>query len=683
MNRPLKIYLGDLTYDTVAISTEAMPLNVGFIASYCLDKFGDKIEISIFKYISELEDAIINSPPDILGLSNYCWSQNISYEMFKLLKEKNPEALGIWGGPNFPIDLPSQEIFMKNFDAIDVYVPIDGEIGFSNIIEHVLQLNSPGQMQEKILEGPIDGCMTRNRLGEIQFSIPTIRIKKLDEIPSPYTTGLMDKFFDGKLVPMLQTNRGCPFYCTFCTDGKSEVNMVNKFSKERIKDEIYYIAKHVPKNTHSLFLSDLNFGMIPGDLETCDFIAESQKKFNYPHKIIATTGKNKKEQIIESIKRLNGSMVLYMSVQSLDQEVLSNIRRDNISAQKMLELAPTISNSGLNSMAEVILGLPGEKFENHLETLRKLVASKMDDIIVHTCMLLPGSEMNIPEQRKKWAFQTKFRILPRDFTTLRTGKKICEVEEVIIASKDMSFDEYVKLRMIGFTLWMSTKGILYDTLIKFLHQNNVDVFELFHQMVERLNTSPSTIQKIFDRFKQSTIDELYGSPEEIFSNIQDDAYYQDLLDGKGAINVYQFYQAVVLTECMNVWTEYALQISKELLIENDVFSEEIENEFAAISDYCRGSCFNPLGEDRLQTNPEFMINYDVTKWLSDKNNSLFLKDCKLSSPYKMIFNLSNEQFEIIEDTLKMYGDTIIGKTKVLKMVSQQTLWRTPTISSSN
>ena len=423
--------------------------------------------------------------------------------------------------------------------------------------------------------------------------------------------------------------------------------------------------------------------MIPGDLETCDFIAESQKKYNYPHKIIATTGKNKKEQIIESIKRLNGSMVLYMSVQSLDDEVLSNIRRDNISAQKMLELAPTISNSGLNSMAEVILGLPGEKFENHLETLRKLVASKMDDIIVHTCMLLPGSEMNIPEQRRKWKFQTKFRIHPRDFTILRTGKKVCEVEEVIIASKDMSFDEYVKLRMIGFTLWMSTKGILYDPLIKFLHQNNVDVFELFHQMVERLNTSPSAIQKIFDRFKQSTTDELYDSPEEIFSNIQDDTYYQDLLDGKGAINVYQYYQAVVLSECMNIWTEYALQISKELLVENKLFSEEIQKEFAAISDYCRGCCFNPLGEDRLQTNPEFMINYDVTKWLSDKNDSLFLKDCKLSSPYKIIFNLSNEQFEIIQDTLKMYGDTIIGKTKVLKMVSQQMLWRTPTMSSSN
>ena len=44
----LRIYLGDLTYDTVAISTEAMPLNVGFIGAYCKKKFGDRVEISSF-----------------------------------------------------------------------------------------------------------------------------------------------------------------------------------------------------------------------------------------------------------------------------------------------------------------------------------------------------------------------------------------------------------------------------------------------------------------------------------------------------------------------------------------------------------------------------------------------------------------------------------------------------------
>ena len=87
----MKIFLGDLTYPTVTIATEALPINIGYIASYCTKRFGSKVDIKLFKYIEELEKAINESPPDILGLSNYVWSQNVSNEMFKLFtKIKSP-----------------------------------------------------------------------------------------------------------------------------------------------------------------------------------------------------------------------------------------------------------------------------------------------------------------------------------------------------------------------------------------------------------------------------------------------------------------------------------------------------------------------------------------------------------------------------------------------------------------
>jgi hypothetical protein len=38
--------------------------------------------------------------------------------------------------------------------------------------------------------------------------------------------------------------------------------------------------------------------------------------------------------------------------------------------------------------------------------------------MAYTCMMLDGSEMNIPEHREKWGLHTKFRILPKDFTKL-------------------------------------------------------------------------------------------------------------------------------------------------------------------------------------------------------------------------------------------------------------------------
>ena len=676
MYKPLKIYLGDLTYDTVAVSTEAMPLNIAQIASYCNKCFGDKITITLFKYIDDLEKAIRDDPPSILGLSNYCWSHNVSKEIFKIMKEINPDALTVWGGPNFPIDFPSQKKFIGNVPEVDVYIPLDGEIGFSNLVEKALNTNNE-KIRSEILSGPLDGCIIKNLENKLEYTIAETRIRNLDEIPSPYTTGLLDKFFDGKLVPMLQTNRGCPFTCTFCTDGKEAVNIVNKFSKERVRSEILYIAQKVPTNTHSLFISDLNFGMIPGDLDTCNVIAEAQEKYDYPHKILSTTGKNNKEKIIQSIRRLNGTMALSMSVQSMDEQVLTNIKRQNISVDKMMELAPVIKEYDLLTTAEVILGLPGETYEQHLGTLRKLVEARMDDIVIHTCMLLDGSEMAMPEQRKKWKFETKFRMLPRDFTVLSNGKKICEIEEVIVGSKDMSFEEYLELRMIGFTLWMTNKGIVYDSMNKFLREKKVDVIEIFHQMVNQVNKASPKVKEVFEKFKNSTIGELYDSPEEIQQKIQDDKEYQKYVNGEEGINVMQYYHAYVLSKCMDDWTEYVIIIARELLENSGLVSKETLEEFNDVANYCRGTSHNPLGNDRMNTIPKFLFKYDITKWLSDKSNVLKISECKLNIPIEISFNLTEEQFKIVQDTADMYGNSLIGRTKTLKMVSQQSLWRNP------
>ena len=119
MKKPIRIFLGDLTYDTITVSTESFPLNVGYIASYCLSKFGSEIDITIFKYIDKLEKAIRENPRDILGLSNYVWNHRIGYELFTILHEIRPNAIKIWGGPNFPLDIPSQEKFMKKYEIVD------------------------------------------------------------------------------------------------------------------------------------------------------------------------------------------------------------------------------------------------------------------------------------------------------------------------------------------------------------------------------------------------------------------------------------------------------------------------------------------------------------------------------------------------------------------------------------
>ena len=681
MANPIRIFLGDLTYNTVGMSTASFPLNVGYIAAYCKKQFGSKVDITLFKYIDDLEASIYENPPDILGVSNYVWCHRIGLEMFDLARSQNPNVITVLGGPNFPQDLESQQSFMEKCSNVDFYVPIEGEIGFSNIIEEALSVSELGYKKEILFKKPIDGCVSRNPDGLVQFSMPKMRIKELDEIPSPYLTGLMDKFFDGELTPMIQTNRGCPFTCTFCVDGADTVNRVNQFGLGRVSSELNYIGEHVTSNIHSLHISDLNFGMYPRDLEICDGIVDIQKKYDYPHRVLSTTGKNKKERIIQAIEKLNGTMSLTMSVQSMDEQILRNIRRSNISVDQMLALEPTIKKVGLVTESEVILALPGETYQTQISTLKKLLSAKLDYIQVYTCMLINGSELNTPEQRKKWNFKTKFRILPRDFTTLRNGKNVIETEEVIVGSDTLSFEEYIELRTLSFSIFVTNIGIIYDSLLKFLRQNNIEVFDLFFQMMKQIDSASPSVQKIFDSVKNDMVDELWDSPEDIQTHYQEQEEYEKLLSGEAARNVMQYHNALVRYSCMDEWTQFAGNIVFGLLKRKKIINYELENQLKNIINYCTGLGHNTLGDDRMSTNPKFLFYYDIKNWLTDKNNKT-LNQFKFDKKRTISFQFSRNDSKIIQDELERQNVNS-GMGQALKNIPLQIQFRKPKAISQN
>jgi radical SAM superfamily enzyme YgiQ (UPF0313 family) len=668
----LTIYLGDLTYTTISLASDAFPLNVGYVAAYCKKQFGERVQIKIFKYIDKIVDAISEFPPDVLGLSNYAWNHRISSEIFKLALEKNSNTITIWGGPNFPVDIDSQKEFLKKYSHVDAYVPIEGEIGFSNIVKKILDIPSDQRKQE-ISEQKIENCISYKN-NELFFGDIDPRTKKLDEIPSPYLTGLMDDFFDGKLSPMLQTNRGCPFRCSYCVDGTAAVNKVNSFSLERVNQELEYMGSHVPKTIKGMIISDLNFGMMPKDSEICNMISQVQEKYDFPLQIQASTGKNSKKRIIDAISTTNGALQLWISVQSLNQETLKNVRRENISLDQMLELVPAIKESNLTTASEVILGLPGDTYKTIIDTFRGLMNAKIEDIQVYTCMLLNGAELNSPKERAKWNFKTKFRILPKDFVKLKNGKNVVEIEEVVVENNTLSFKEYVELRRVAFSLFVTNIGIVYHPLLKFLSENNIEVFELIHETVKTLEIAPDSIQRIFESFEKQTIEELWDSSEEIEKNYQNDREFQKLLDEDSGMNVMHFHHALVVGYHMDDWTNYIMSIAEKLLKQQLTF-EGIKEQFENIKNYCFGLSHNVLSSNRMNDNPEFIFNYDVKRW-GDSSEGI-LTNYQNLSPVKLRFILTEKQNKMIQDKLEIYGNSPAGLLQTIKRIPRQNLWRVP------
>ena len=118
-------------------------------------------------------------------------------------------------------------------------------------------------------------------------------------------------------------------------------------------------VQKAPNLITNLMFADPNFAMYERDYEIVEHIERIQQKQNWPRSIFASTGKNKKERIAKALKKLNGSMSMWMSVQSMDPVVLQEIQRDNISTSQMMALAGVSRNKPLANYVGTYLGPPG------------------------------------------------------------------------------------------------------------------------------------------------------------------------------------------------------------------------------------------------------------------------------------------------------------------------------------
>jgi len=518
----MKIALLDLNHTTIGVHTNTVPLGIGLIAKYLKSNIDnpDKYDIKLFKAHEKLIDTLSNWIPDVVGITQYSWNSQLNNFMAKYILELNPDCVVIAGGPNLHTNKDKEKEFLEEYDFIDICVPYEGEIPFLNIIKALSE-------------------------GKTINKIESARINNLDVFGSVYADGLFDELLDDGFHPFLQTQRGCPNRCSYCHTSDKYYSKIIFQSPEVFRKDMEYLGKKYKDNHEvTLYLANTNFGLYERDFEIASIIRDIQNKYNWPKKIDCNYGSDSKK-LLRMHNMWKYKMLPAIALQTLTADVLSNINRRNIDFDEFIDFHDKVTDEyGDETWTELILCLPGETRESFIETLRKILNSKVQKLCIYTLMLLNGTPLEDDEMIKKYGMEIKHRIVPRCFTEIN-GNRVFDTERVVVATNTMSYDDYLffrKLALLTEVFLSSDKAFKYR--VKMIDRGE-DIMNYLMHMYNNLNSYPELSWAV-DDFMMETENELFNTREELIEFFNKDENYVKLLNGELGDNLLRKHKEIIL-----------------------------------------------------------------------------------------------------------------------------------------
>jgi radical SAM superfamily enzyme YgiQ (UPF0313 family) len=674
----LKVWLCDLTYTQQTIAADVMPNAIGGIATFVEQNLDLTTPIRLFKYPEKLAEALNTGPlPDIIGFSNYIWNSSLSEGFARIIKKHSPRTIIVFGGPNYNIDPGEQESYLRARPMIDFYIVKEGELAFLRLIEE-LEKNKRDCEAVKRLKIPSIHAMGKDGTAYLTTTIE--RIQNLADIPSAYVNGKLDEFFDGMLLPIIQTNRGCPFTCTFCVEGVSYYNKVYRNSDEKVTAELDYIGRKMADlrergGRNDLFIADSNFGMYREDLDTCLQLANTRKTYGWPEYINVATGKNQKERVLEAARLLEGALRLSGSVQSLDETVLKNIKRNNISADGLMDLALKASEAGANSYSEIILGLPGDSKVAHYRTVETVMTAGFTNLYLFQLMMLPGTNLDTPATRKQFGMDCRFRVLPRcygHFEVLSERMIAAEIEEVCVANSTLSFEDYLDCRRMHLIITIFHNDGVFGTLLKLLRQLKISTYRWMELL--RQETPRPGLASLYESFEKATRGELWDKRENLRTFIEEPGHVEQFISGELGNNLLFLHKTLAITRHVADLADLALQTMRRCLEEAGQATAE---NLAFVEDALKyhQARMSKIFDDR-DSELETQLQFDIPAFENARQPGP-VTEYRLETPQSYRFALDESQKALIDRYLAIYGESPVGIGRILSKVYVRKLFRHP------
>lgn len=463
-----------------------LPYSVGCIWAYA-NQFSWVKETFILKQLffsrNKIDDVVAGlENPAVCGFSCYVWNEQYCLAAAESIKKQYPNCKIVFGGPQVNLDI------LDEYNFIDSVILGEGEKNFTKLL---FALKNDEALQE------------------VYFAE---RITDLSELPSPYTTGVFDKIISDHPNALWQmtfeTNRGCPFSCTFCDWGSLTYSKVKQYDISKVEEEIIWI-KNNPISY--VFLADANFGIFKErDLEIAKLLHE-----HLEHSAVDTINvqftKNSNEVVIDIAKSL-GRLCrgISLSAQSMNDKTLDTIKRKNMAINKLSEMFQLIRDAGIGSYTELILGMPDETLESWKTGVADLLElGQHNHIDVWFTQMLKNSEMSSKQSLKTHGIKTTrvkdYIFIFNDFD------EISEYIDIIKETNTMTTEEMVDAYMYSWIIIHFHIHGYTQILSRYSRNEGISYRKFYDTLITHLKNS-SLIQNHYIAIRQSIDMYLRGNP---------------------------------------------------------------------------------------------------------------------------------------------------------------------------
>ncbi len=196
------------------------------------------------------------------------------------------------------------------------------------------------------------------------------RIDNLDDLPMPAWDFFIDKpydwgghWFPGTPVFTMNTSRGCPFHCTFCSVGSIWGKKYTCFSAERVVADIEYLIANY--GTKGIYFREDNFTVNRKRTERfCHLLLEKGIKIAWA----CETRVDTLDQELVALMKRAGLCAFYFGVESGSQKIL-NLLKKGITPDQTRSAFRLCRELGISTAASVIVGVPDETPADFQQTL--------------------------------------------------------------------------------------------------------------------------------------------------------------------------------------------------------------------------------------------------------------------------------------------------------------------------